>query len=354
MGRRGGASAFFFGARIGDGFVGFDKSRSEQGHHDFVMAGERVAGGFFRVAKIGGGRIGRGALDDVLQRTVMLQEIEIRGGDGAKRRAEIARDGDSLQKDFGQNDGGAPVQINAAGMHSADESAEQFEIVVRGSAEVFAGSGAMNVRNIRADGDVDSHRNFFAIGGGENAFREILRARALANEEFPRRFTEADAGAARERGHFVDVAASFFGHAEFAFAENGVNIFRSAAGHGDFEIVNQRRAVHGDAADEAAAHEVDQERAEADLDDVAAHAPENRGAASARFDDGSREGAQIFRGENVRKRIEKFGEGSALTVRLRELADADFARTRSERVGVQAVKIQRLDIVDARRFARQA
>ena len=41
-------------------------------------------------------------------------------------------------------------------------------------------------------------------------------------------------------------------------------------------------------------------------------------------------------------------------MRLAKLADLDFARARCERIGVQAVKVERLSFVDARGFARQA
>ena len=90
------------------------------------MASEGVAArlfGFF-----GGGVFagcgGRWTPDDVLQRAVMLQKIEIGGGDRAQRRAEIARDGDGLQKNLRQDHRGAPVEIDAAGMHLADKRAE--------------------------------------------------------------------------------------------------------------------------------------------------------------------------------------------------------------------------------------
>ena len=67
----------------------------------------------------------------------------------------------------------------------------------------------------------------------------------------------------------------FAGHAELAGAEAGFDVFGGVAGECDFEIVDERGAVHGDAGDEAAVHQIDEDRAEADLDDVAADAPED-------------------------------------------------------------------------------
>ena len=106
-------------------FIGFDKSGSEQRQKNFVMAGNGVTARFFGFGfAIFAGRAGGGALDDVLQRAIVLEEIEIGRGDGTKRRAEIADHGDGFEKNLGQNDGGSPVEIHAAGMHFANECAE--------------------------------------------------------------------------------------------------------------------------------------------------------------------------------------------------------------------------------------
>lgn len=127
---------------------------------------------------------------------------------------------------------------------------------MRGGTEIFSRSGAMNVRNIRADGEMNGHGDSRGIRGGENALVEMLRVGIFSREELSGGFAEADAGATREGGHFVERTAGLLGHAEFAFAENGFDVFGRAADHGDFEIVNERGAVHGDAADEAAAKKV--------------------------------------------------------------------------------------------------
>ena len=50
-----------------------------------------------------------GTPDYILQRTVVLNKVEVGGGDGAKRDAEIAHYGDSFQKNLGEQNGGAPV-----------------------------------------------------------------------------------------------------------------------------------------------------------------------------------------------------------------------------------------------------
>src|SRR5256884_7261988 len=62
-----------------------------------VVAGDGVAVRF-RAAAAAGGR-GR-ALHYILQRTVMLDKVEVCGGNGADRDAQIANDGNGFEKNF--------------------------------------------------------------------------------------------------------------------------------------------------------------------------------------------------------------------------------------------------------------
>ena len=73
----------------------------------------------------------RWPLDDVLQGAIVLNEIEIRGGDGLQRRAQIAHRGNGLQENFREHNGGTPVEIDTAGMHLAHQRAEEAEIEMR-------------------------------------------------------------------------------------------------------------------------------------------------------------------------------------------------------------------------------
>ncbi len=114
-------------------------------------------------------------------------------------------------------------------------------------------------------------------------------------------FAVADANALRKLGDFVEIFSGFFGHAELARAETGFDVFGSVAGERDLEVVDQRRAVHGDSGDEAALHQIDQDGAKADFDDVAADAPENGSALFARAVDCAEEMAEIVGGEDVWK-----------------------------------------------------
>jgi hypothetical protein len=72
--------------------------------------------------------------------------------------------------------------------------------------------------------------------------------------------------------------------------------------------VHQRSAVHSERGNEAAPHEIDEQRSQANLDDVPADAPQDGSTLLARLLDRREEVAQILRGKNVRKRIQEFAE----------------------------------------------
>jgi len=89
--------------------------------------------------------------------------------------------------------------------------------------------------------------------------------------------------------------------------------------------VDEGGAVHGDAGDEAAFHQVDSKWAEADFDNVAADAPEDRFALLARAVDGAEKSANIFGGEDLRECVEKLPERGVCGGGLRKVTDADLA-----------------------------
>src|SRR5262249_47194966 len=213
-----------------------------------------------------------GPLYDVLQRSVMLDEIEICGGDGAQGHAEIANDGNSFEKNFGQEHSGTPIEIYAARMHFFHEGTEEAEIVVGGCAEHGAVGRGMHVREVGADGEVNGDGNLALIGGEENAGGGVGRIEFARGEKFSGGFAVANAGVRGGVGNFVEESAGFAGHAECTGTEAGFDVFGSVAAESDFEIVDEGGAVHGNAGDKAAADEVVDDWAKAGFDDVAAHA----------------------------------------------------------------------------------
>ena len=132
-----------------------------------------------------------------------------------------------------------------------------------------------------------------------------------------------------------------------AGAEAGFDVFGSGAREGDFEVVDERGAVHGDAGDEAALHQIDEDGTEADFDYVAADAPKDRGALTARTMNRGEQMAQILRGEKLWKRIKKLRDGRIGGGRLGEVADAYFAFAGRQRIGTYGAERERLRGIDA-------
>ena len=70
------------------------------------MAGNGIA---VRLLSFAATRGSSWTLNYILQWAVVLNKVEVGGGDGTKRDAEIAHYGDSFQKNLGEQDGGAPI-----------------------------------------------------------------------------------------------------------------------------------------------------------------------------------------------------------------------------------------------------
>src|SRR5713101_7763936 len=120
-----------------------------------------------------------------------------------------------------------------------------------------------------------------------------------AVEELPGRFAVAEPRAHGQLGDLIQVLTGFRRHAELSGAQSRFHVFRSVAYQRDLEIMDERGSIHGDARNEAPPHQIDEQRAESDFDDVAADAPQDGLALLARSMDGRPPGAQIGSSENV-------------------------------------------------------
>src|SRR6266849_7905527 len=127
-----------------------------------------------------------------------------------------------------------------------------------------------------------------------------------AVEELPGRFAIAKPRTHGQLSDLIQVLTGFRRHAELPGAQSRFHILRSVAYQGDFKIVDERGSIHGDARNEAPPHQIDEQRAESDFDDVAADAPQNGLALLARSMDGRQQSAQIGSSENVWQGIQKF------------------------------------------------
>src|SRR5260370_40866798 len=83
-----------------------DQGSGYQGQEQFVMAGGGIAARLLSLAAVRGSC---GAPHYILQRTIVLNKVEVGGGDGAKRNAKVAYDGHGLQENLWEQNGRAPI-----------------------------------------------------------------------------------------------------------------------------------------------------------------------------------------------------------------------------------------------------
>ena len=139
------------------------------------------------------------------------------------------------------------------------------------------------------------------VRGDQDAGISMFDVNDSATEKLPGSFAVPNANAVSKFGDFVEIFSCFFGHAELAFAKASFHVFGRVARERDLKIMDKRRAVHGDAGNQASFHQIDQNGTEADLNDVATDAPENGFALFARAVDCGEEIAKIFGSKNVRE-----------------------------------------------------
>src|ERR1700689_3745131 len=106
----------------------------------------------------------------------------------------------------------------------------------------------MHMNDVSANRDVDRRGNSSMMGGSENARIGKLEARPGNRTADPR--AEADTVTSGIVGRLIEENARLLGHSEAAIEQLRGNVFRGAADHRKFEILNDRRAVGGDSRDD--------------------------------------------------------------------------------------------------------
>ena len=135
----------------------------------------------------------------------MLDKVEVRSSNRVERNAEIANHGDRFQKNLGQENGRAPIEINTAGMHLLHKRAEQAKIVVRGIAQRCAVGGGLA---LRADPVAQP-----ATGRGPRASRRLSdgsgKSDQSSKDEIAGGMSEAGEAALRKVIYGMKVAVQF-------------------------------------------------------------------------------------------------------------------------------------------------
>ena len=146
------AVAYLNGLIAGDNFVighgvfeQVGEGVREQGDHEFVVAGKGVA-----CAALHGG-----ALYHVDARAIVLNHVEVGCDEVIDGVAQVAGNGEGFEKEFGEDDGGANVEVRAA-FKGGDDRAEDAKVFKGCAANGFAAGTGLLVYDVCANGDVYS------------------------------------------------------------------------------------------------------------------------------------------------------------------------------------------------------
>ena len=167
--------------------------------------------------------------------------------------------------------------------------------------------------------------------------------RAFAGVDvFAERFTEAALVlGAIVRGDREGVGR-FAGHAERSAGKLRSHVLTCLAGERQFEIVDSRRAIHGDGLDDAALDPVDQVGSTTGLDDVAADRDRNLAAFVVAANQMIAQPTQFVGCQLLWQRVDPIADAMCGRRRLAQVVDEDFARPRLQIVGFQTVQIERM------------
>src|SRR5687768_8002842 len=127
--------------------VAFDQRSCEKRDHDLVMPRNRVSASDTR------GRPG----DDVRERSVVAEKIEIDCGEPLERAALVSYQCDRLEKHFGENDGRSAIEVHAA-LEPRDHRRKIAKVAQACVAERRTRCQRMHMHDIGADRDMYSQR----------------------------------------------------------------------------------------------------------------------------------------------------------------------------------------------------
>ena len=152
--------------------------RMQQRDQELMMTGERDSRG-------------PRPLEHVKKASVLLIEVEVRGGQPVERSGEVPRDRDRLQEDLGHDHGTADVQPDSS-RHSRDERAERAEVGEGRLPERGPIECRTHVDDIGTDGDVDSQWHVPRVGRRQVAMNRVpgrhVRGRPRPRRRPARRF----------------------------------------------------------------------------------------------------------------------------------------------------------------------
>ncbi len=141
----------------------------------------------------------------------------------------------------------------------------------------------------------------------------------------------------------VQHAAGFLRHPEAPLVDLRVDFFRRVSHERQFEIMNNPRPVHGHGGDDPLLHEVHENRAQSDLDDMGAESHDDWPAFTMSLHDGLGDRAQRLHAQDIRQRAIELAEAASAAPGAGKIGDANLAVPSLERIGRQIRHVDRRD-----------
>src|SRR5579862_896972 len=250
---------------------------------------------------------------------------------------DVAREVERLHEHLGKDDGGAEVQVDAAAQ-ARDDRGEEAEVAQAPRPDRATVGARMHVDDVGPDRDVDRRRDAGRCRGREDAVPAEREPRA--DDRLAERAPEPASGRDAVAHGAVHELAGLARHAEEAAVEPGSDVLGRSPNRRELEVVHDAGPVHRDRREPAARDQVDDQRAQADLDGVRAH-PEDDGTAPADRGGGARDGEpEVARGENVGKPRDQCANGEPGARRAAERLRGDPAPSPRERYGPYAGEVE--------------
>jgi len=189
----------------------------------------------------------------------------------------------------------------------------------------------MDVQHVGSHRHVHGHREAVAPSGDHQA--RVLVGQLGPLHRFGDRLTEPGLALVSAADRGVQELAGFRGDAEAASGQRRIHVLAGPARERDLVVVDDAGAVERQRGDHPSLHQIDQQRAQAHLDDVRTHRQDHRASRRARRDDAIRDLEQVSCSQKAREPRQEIGDARARNVRPPEVLDADLAGSVRQRHG---------------------
>src|SRR5215510_10303061 len=218
--------------------------------------------------------------------------------------AEIAYDEHSLQEHLRQNHRGAYVQINTSSVELFSHSTEQAKISIAGLSKGLARGLGMCMNDVGPNCHMHGNRHLQSVCLRQNAHCPILEFDSFLlslPDKLSQRLAQSDAVLYSLFHGGIHVFACFAGHAKAPFHYLFLDFFRCCTAQCHFKIMDCRRPIHCNAGHKPGLHQVVDDGAQANLDNMTAESPDHRLTRCLCVKKGSKQIPQAFSSENVWK-----------------------------------------------------